>query len=107
MVEDDVDISFASLQERSAKGDSLTVRDDRELKEDLKAIEAAHSVIRSGKRIFRLNKDQRFFVKHVLSTCLVNDSSQLDKLLQVYELSVNDALRIPIRFCDRNCTTFK
>jgi|688.fasta_scaffold2020055_1 hypothetical protein len=104
MIEDDVDISIASLQERSAKGDSLTVREDRELKEDLKAIEAAHSVIRSGKRgIFRLNKDQRFFVKHVLSTCLVNDSSQLDKLLQVYELSVNDALRIPIRFCERNC----
>jgi hypothetical protein len=31
MVEDDVDISIAYLQERSAKGDSLTVR---ELKED-------------------------------------------------------------------------
>jgi hypothetical protein len=78
-----------------------------DLKENcfIKVIEAAHSVIRSGKRgIFRLNKDQRFFVKHVLSTCLVNDSSQLDKLLQVYDLFVNDVLHVEYEdtFCDRN-----
>jgi len=88
---EDIEIRIGDLIEISRKGNNMTLKENQSMIVDISYFGSVDKYVANGKRI-RLTPKQKEFVRKLLKTCILENISDIESILGLYDFNVDTVL---------------
>ena len=88
---EDVEIRIGDLIEISRKGNNMTLKEHQRMNSDISEFGSIDKYIANGKLIC-LTPKQKEFVHKILKTCIIENISAIESILELYDFNVDTVL---------------
>ena len=88
---EDIEIRIGDLIEISRKGNNMTLKEHQRMNADIYEFGSIDKYVENGKRI-RLTPKQKEFVRKLLKTCILENISDIESILGLYDFNVDTVL---------------
>ena len=88
---EEIEIRIGDLIEISRKGNNMTLKEHQSMNSDISEFGSVDKYVANGKRI-RLTPKQKEFVRKLLKTCILENISDIESILGLYDFNVDTVL---------------
>ena len=88
---EEIEIRIGDLMKISRKGNNMTLKEKQSLTNDLSEFGKVDQCIANGKLV-KLTPKQKEFVRKLLKTCIIENISDIESILELYDLNVDTVL---------------
>jgi hypothetical protein len=88
---EEIEIRIGDLIEISRKGNNMTLKEKQSMTTDISEFGRVDQYIANGKLV-KLTPKQKEFVRKLLKTCILENISDIESILELYDLNVDSVL---------------
>ena len=88
---EEIEIRIGDLIEISRKGNNMTLKEKQSMTMDISELGSVNQYIMNGK-LLELTPKQKEFVRKLLKTCILENVSDIESILELYDLNVDTVL---------------